>query len=241
MPRGLPDYFNPDTIVSQRLANVEEVVTHLRLIASLDNRGRTLFFDPFHETLASWQTGKSFDGVVAVLSTDQAYIPPSSVFIDAGTSGGNGLSYMLRYFYLGASTNLGLETSFLYNENSPNFRLDITYNLVGQEYFAVLEVLPLTGVIRIWFDGDWLTIGNVGFVAPSGGPWLPLKLVADFANALYIRALIGQLQIDLSAYSLGASAVAKPGQAEYRLQCAAVNAVTNHAYVGHAVGTVDEP
>ena len=241
MPRGLPDYYNPDTIVSQRLANVEEVVTAVRKIGNIDNRGRTLFFDNFNSNLSGWVLGTDGDGAAGVISTAQAFIPPASALLDTGTLGGEGESSMLKRVQLGASALLGFETSFWYQEDAPWFRMEVRYDLAGDEFFARLEVRPASGEVRIHSSAGSTIIGDVGFVASGEGAWLPLKLVADFANGEYSRVLVGQEQIDVSAYAILSSVLALPGRAEFKLHCLAANAVTNDAYIGHAAGTVDEP
>lgn len=241
MPRGLPDYYNPDTLVSQRLANIEEIVTALRGVSGIDNRGHTLFYDDFHSNLSDWYLDLGEDGANPVISTARSYSPPSSCLLDAGTSGAGGDSVMQKHIQLAASINLGFEASFFYHEDAPRLRMDIVYNLAGDKFVGQLEIWPATGVIGIWATGGLVVIGNVGYNADSEGTWLSLKLVGDFLNGNYVRALIGQTQVDLSAYALAFSPVAVPDRAEFWLVCNAANAVTNLAYVGHAAGTVDEP
>ncbi len=241
MPRGLPDYYNPDTLVSQRLANVEEVVTALRGVASLDNRGRTLFFDSFGEGLSGWVLSSEGAAASPVVSTGQAYIPPASVYLDAGNTGGDDNSKLTKIIQLGASALLGFETSYWYHGDAPLLRMDLRYDLAGDDYFARMEILPETGVIRIWSSSGWATIANVGYNAWSEGAWLPLKLVADFANGEYMRAIVGQEQIDLSAYALMSTVVAVSGRAEFRLTCFPSGDGADVGYIGHATGTVDEP
>ena len=241
MPRGLPDYYNPDTLVSQRLANVEEVVTAVRKIASMDNRGRTLFFDNFNENLVGWAADVDGDGNNAVLSTAQAYIPPASALLDAGTSGEGGESWLEKHIHLGASALLGFETSYWYHEDAPQYWISMHYDLSGDGYLARLAVKPSNGDIRIYTPAGFVIVGNVGYSAGSEGVWLPIKLVGDFANGTYMRALAGQEQIDVSTYSLRTSYESLPGRATYKILGFAANAVTNDAYIGHATGTVDEP
>ncbi len=241
MPRGLPDYYNPDTLVSQRLANVEEIVTQQRKIASIDNRGRTLFFDSFGEGMGGWLLSNDGLGEDAVASTAKSLIPPASAYLDAGTSGSSGGSSIIKGFHLGASALIGLETSFRYANNTPNLELFMYYNLAGNEFFARMDILPLSGVVRIWIDSEFVTVGNIGYNGSSAGPWLLIKLVADFVNGKYVRALIGHLELDLTAYALDSSAAAAAGRATFWLKCTAVNAVTNDGYIGHVAGTVDEP
>jgi len=241
MPRGLPDYYNPDTLVSQRLANVEEVVTALRGIPSIDNRGRTLFFENFNGNLSGWVSSSDEDGSVAVISTAQAMISPASALLDAGTLGNSGSSWMWKNIQLGASALLGFETSLWYSSGAPTFRMDLRYDLAGDEFFARLEVRPASGEIRIHSTDGSAIVGAVGYNGIATGAWLPLKVVADFANGAYTRLIVGQEQIDVSAYALTSSVLAVPGRAEFKIHCLAGNAVTNLANIGHATGTVDEP
>ena len=98
-----------------------------------------------------------------------------------------------------------------------------------------------SGVVRIWIDSEFVTVGNIGYNGSANGPWLLIKLVADFVNGNYVRALIGHLELDLTDYALDSSVVAQSGWATFWLKCTAVNAVTNDGYIGHVAGTVDEP
>jgi len=241
MPRGLPDYYNPDTLVSQRLANVEEVVTQLRGIGGVDNRGQTLFSDTFGEGLDAWLATYGGDATYPVVSTTQTLIPPASVYFDAGTSGGDGYSYILKRFHLGESVRLGLETHIYYNLVSPLYRLHMAYNLSGDEYYAQLEVLPASGVLRVLAVSGWVTIGNVGYAGYAGVVWLPLKLVVDFESGYYVRALAGQKQFDISDHPLRSSAILQGGMAQFENRCIAANAGTNDAFIGFTSITVDEP
>ncbi len=241
MPRGLPDYYNPDTLVSQRLANVEEVVTALRGIASLDNRGRTLFFEDFHSNMSGWVLTNGNDGVDPAIDTGLSLVPPSSCKLNAGTSGNNGFSTLTKRFHLGASAKLGFETAIWYHEDAPSYKMEMRYNLAGVEYFSLLRLLPTTGALDIWSAGGYNNIGNVGYAATANGAWLSLKLVADYANGLYTRILAGQLQIDVSDYILRQSVQAAAGHSYFYLLAEAINAVTNDGYFGFVAGTVDEP
>lgn len=241
MPRGLPDYYNPDTIVSQRLANVEEVVTAIRKIGSIDNRGRTLFIDDFNEDLAGWVVSSEDAAADPVLSTGQAFIPPAAVYLDAGDTGGDDNSKLTKIIQLGASARIGFELSYWYHSDAPMLQAEIRYDLAGDDYFAYLSVTPADGAVRIWSSAGWTTICNVGYNAWSEGAWLPLKFVADFETGEYVRLLVGQEEYDISAYVLMSTILAVAGRAEFRLICYPTGEGADTGYIGHAVGTVDEP
>ncbi len=241
MPRGLPDYYNPDTLISQRLANVEEIVTQLRGVASVDNRGRSLLIEKFDQNLSRWIISSSGDGSNPALSTNEAYIPPNSVYFDCGTSGGSGNSNMQVRLHLGASAKLGLETALWYEDGAPIYDVRMRYNLGGSAFEAYLNVDPSTGDVSILVGGSQVSVGEVGYVATSVGLWIPVKLVADFENGIYQRLIVGQEQIDLDAYSMDSSAISRPGLSDFTFFLDATNAVNNDAFIGMVVITVDEP
>ncbi len=241
MPRGLPDYYNPDTVVSQRLANVEEIVTHQRGIASIDNRGRTLFHEHFHENMSGWVQTAAGDASAGVIDTSLSIVPPSSAYFDAGTVGGSGAVLAEKYFQLGLSKRLGIEVSYWYSENAPEFRLVLRYGFEGSQYLCQTQILNTSSSVKIWTGGAWVTVADVGYTALAAGTWLPIKLVADFASGDYTRLLVGQVQVDLSAYPMNSSVLGVDGRADYRLWFGPVAAGDNDAYIGHVTGTVDEP
>lgn len=241
MPRGLPDYYNPDTLISQRLANVEEIVTQQRGLASVDNRGRTLLFDRFDVAGAAWISAKAGDASYPDLSTTTCYVRPTSVLMAAGTQTGSGVSYMVKRVLFGATTRLGLETAIVFDTSACTYLITIVYNLDGDETIAALKILPPSGDIQIQTGGSFVSVANVGWNADAAVAWIPLKLVADFENDAYLRLIVGQEEIDLSAYPLNTSAVAEPGLAEFTLAGIADDDDTNNAYYGYAIITVDEP
>ncbi len=241
MPRGLPDYHNPDTLISQRLANVEEIVSQQRGFASVDNRGRTLLFDRFDVAGSAWIVAKQGDGVNPDLSTTTCYVRPNSVKMDAGTLTGVGFSWMVKRVLLGATARLGLETAVVSDTLACPYYIAIIYNLGGDETIAELFFVPSSGALSIKTGGSFVSVGNVGFNAGAAVAWIPLKLVADFENDIYLRLIVGQEEIDLSAYPLNTSDESEPGLAEFRLRAQADDDVTNNAYYGYAIITVDEP
>ncbi len=241
MPRGLPDYYNPDTLISQRLANVEEIVTQQRGFASLDNRGRTLFFDRFEVAGGAWISANSGDASNPDLDGNICYVRPTSIVMAAGTLTGVGVSWMIKRFLLGATSRLGIETALGYRTGACTYHVSITYNLDGEETLAELRVLDGSGDISIYTGGAFVSVGNVGFNAGATLCWLPVKLVADYANDIYLRLVVGQEEIDLSDYALDTSSVAEAGLAEITLKCVADDDVANSGHYGYAIITVDEP
>ena len=240
MPRGLPDYYNPDTLVSQRLANVEEVVTAVQGIANLDNRGRTLYYTHFAEGMAGWTTSKTGDGVLAVASTAEAEIDPACMLMDAGTQTGSGISVASKQFIVHDIKSAGVEVSFIYYPNMPSLLLLFSYNNGLIYVHGRVTIDENAKEIQVW---DNITLTSV-FTLPASTPvygWLTLKLVCDFITPGYVRLLVGLDQIDISEYAIKTSASLQPGILNFQLSGTAQGDGVNIAYIGHVAITIDEP
>jgi len=240
MPRGLPDYYNPDTLVSQRLANVEEVVTAVQGIANLDNRGRTLYYTHFAEGLGGWTTSKTGDGVLAVASTAEAEIDPACMLIKAGTQSGSGISHASKQFIVHNIKSAGVEFSFIYYPNMPSLLLTFSYNNGTDYVHGRVTIDENAKVIQVWDD---TTPTNV-FTLPASLPvygWLTLKLVCDFITPAYVRLLVGLDQYDISEYEIKSTDTLQPGILNAKISATAQGDGVNIAYIGHVAITIDEP
>ena len=240
MPRGLPDYYNPDTLVSQRLANVEEIVTHQRGIASLDNRGRTLYYTNFGDGVYDWLCSKSNDGVVPVASIDYAEIAPCSLKMDAGTDTGGGWSNVHKDFRLFDIGKAGFEFSFGYYAETARILAQFYYNDGITSHTALITVDYDARKMYVYDDG----VKTALFDLP-GDPdylsWTPVKIVMNFETNMYERIIIGQEQFDLSSYVMQSGLASLKGYLSAQFTADAQDDGTNIAYIGHVAVTVDEP
>lgn len=91
MPRGLPDYYNPDTLVSQRVVDLTSIITAISKVTPIDGRGRMWFADTFGEGLSRWQGNAGGTGVAPVLSTELAEIAPGLRLVRLRSCGRDGL------------------------------------------------------------------------------------------------------------------------------------------------------
>ena len=240
MPRGLPDYYNPDTLVSQRLANVEEVVTAVQGLANLDNRGTTLSFEHFAEGLSGWNTLKTGNGVLAVASTAEALIEPACMLLNSGTDSGGGTTTAQKRLNVRDVKKAGFEFSFHYRTIAAKLSAGFGYSNGTKWYHGSVIIDRSAKVIQITDDLTPTTIVSLP-TAPLAGDWLIVKLVIDFENAAYVRLLVGQTQFDISEYALYDTADANAGFLRAQFVTDAFDDSSNYAYIGHVAITIDEP
>lgn len=240
MPRGLPDYYNPDTLVSQRLANVEEIVNHQRGIASLDNRGRTLWFTRFADGVADWYKANVGDGSDPAASTTLALVAPNSMLLAAGTDSGNGLSQATKRVYVKDIRKAGFEFSVYYDADLADTNFGFNYYNGTNRVQGLVRVDRDAKAIQVADNGTPVTVASLPTSAAAGF-WLMIKFVVDFENEVYERLLIGLKQYDISEYALELIANSDQGALFTRFTSYPVDDNTNVAYVGHAALTIDEP
>lgn len=240
MPRGLPDYYNPDTLVSQRLANVEELFTLQRGLASLDNRGRGLYYCAFAEGVAGFIKASQNDGVDAVASINKAEIEPACMAMDAGTGSGAGSSYIEKRFRVQDLSSAGLELGIGYDSATPKITVTFAYDNGTNYIYGSLEIDQSAQTITIYDDGSFVTVYNLP--APQAlTDWLIIKMVIDFVTPAYVRLLVGLDQIDISEYVLVSDASSLEGVLRSRILADPLDDGTNIAYIGHVAITIDEP
>lgn len=240
MPRGLPDYYNPDTLVSQRLANVEEVVSAVQGIANLDNRGRTFYYDHFGEGVNGWSKAKGGDAVEAAASTAKAEIEPASLKINSGTDTGNGSAIVAKSWLINDIKSGGLEFSYIHNTIAPELTVDLIYDNGTLRLFGRLVFDHDAGTVSIL---DNITLRTV-YTLPGGATpfkWLTVKIVCDFETPAYVRFLAGLEQTDISAYSIATNPSQVAGTLEVRFTADALDDNENTAFIGHVTLTIDEP
>jgi hypothetical protein len=240
MPRGLPDYYNPDTLVSQRLANVEEVVTAIQGIANLDNRGTTLSFEHFAEGISGWNTLKTGDGVLAVVSTAEALIEPVCMLLNGGSDSGGGTTTAQKRINVRGIAKVGFEFSFHYRRVAAKLTAGFGYSNGVTWYHGSVIIDRSAKVIQITDDLTPTTIVTLP-TSPIAGDWLIVKLVIDFENAAYVRLLVGQTQFDISEYALYDTADANAGFLRAQFLADAKDDSGAYAYIGHVAITIDEP
>uniref|UniRef100_A0A6M3M979 Uncharacterized protein n=1 Tax=viral metagenome TaxID=1070528 RepID=A0A6M3M979_9ZZZZ len=116
------------------------------------------------------------------------------------------------YPYIGSSTNdfslncIGLQCTFSFNDTRGRILLHIVYYNGTEEKKAVLEYIFLTGLIRIYVQPSYVTVGTV-LKQPSYYNFSTIKLIVDLKTLYFKEVLIGGNSFDISEYPLSSNAL----------------------------------
>jgi hypothetical protein len=240
MARGLPDYFNPDTIVSQRLLDVGQLFAACFGAAPIDNRGRVVWLDNFREGLAAWTGSVSGTGVLPVISNDYAFIPPGSAKLDPSDGIGAGTSILKRCLHFSYNCKMGVEVSLLKYNSAVIYSLTIASYVGGTLTYGLVKLDDTTGDLMVNNDGAWVTLDNLG-IAIGSNNWVTLKVVVDFDAGTYLRLIANTKEYDLSDYVLVSLAGGSNDILLLTLTVSETAPGTGIGYIGHVVLTLDEP
>lgn len=240
MPRGLPDYYNPSTLVSQRIVDLAGVMSAVAKIPPLDGRGRLAYVDTFSEGVYGVQLQATGTGGVISLDTAIAEVPPVSLKAQPGTGGINPRVIVSRLFFADTPSAFGLEIGVSSLDVDARIEMVINYHTPTAALAGEVYIYTSTGLIQVVHSGGTSTLATKRAMTDPY-EWITLKLVIDFANSVFSRFLWGQTQYDLSAYAPVSTAGGTPGKGEIVVRFKNDNGVQSTLRLGHLAITTDEP
>ncbi len=240
MARGLPDYYNPSTLVSQRIVDLAGVMSAVAKIPPLDGRGRLAYIDTFGEGPFGVQVQATGTGGVVGMDTVIAEIPPASLKAQPGTGGVNPRIIVSRSFLADTPSAMGIEVGVSSAAAVAQIQLALNYQGPVNAMTGDIYVHTGTGLIQIVHSGGTSTL-TTKRVMDDPTEWVMLKLVIDFANSVFSRFLFGQTQYDLSAYTPVSAASTYPGKGDAVIRIKNDNGVQSTVRLGHLAITTDEP
>lgn len=240
MARGLPDYYNPDTLVSQRLTDLNDLLTTVFRVSPLDNRGRMYWFDTFGEGLYAWILSAGFGGALPQPLVSNALIPPVQMNMDAGTTAGTSYS-AARFRSLALDlTRVGFEIAYSVSSAVPLVQVSLEWDNGVSLLTAGLRINAQTGAIQIDQGGAWVQASSLA--VPDAIPnWVAMKVVVDMALEEYVRTVIGRQELDLEGEAVSSQASSVRNYFTTLIQATSNGAGARTARVGYAIITVDEP
>jgi hypothetical protein len=238
--RGLPDYYNPATLVATRLVDVNDLVSAQMGFTPVDNLGRIFWYDNFRQGLQGYDLIKAGDGDYPVASITRALVPPMSIKLHAGTDGGGGDSEMDKRFLFNATPGIGVEIAVWYITGCPIYYLGVQVDDGVTYSNAVMQVRPDLEQIEISTGGSLVGVLDLP-TPPAGGHWLPVKMAFSKDDLTYLRIVAGQYRVDVSGYALPSSASLISGRLQIRIVADNIDATDRTGYLGYIVLTTDEP
>jgi hypothetical protein len=240
MPRGYPDYANPLYSLASRNIDFGILETMAIGISSLDGRGRVFWWENFREGIYGWKLTSSGNGSVPYIHTLQSLIPPVSARLPCGTVGGSGLSLMLRQIALSTSISMGLEFSYAWEKDAADVYGRLQYDTGGVAHLMSIQINTETGLIRHGAAGGFVDLVTLDTL-DEPDRFVRFKIVGNFTTNMLERAIVGNVEYDLSAYTMGTAVPYLPGLVTVSFQATAQAAATPAVNLGHVIFTIDEP
>lgn len=240
--KDLPDNY-PWLPGSERypIADLGELAARLGALSTFDRRGEVLFQSDFEYELGQFTTATSGTGAAVAAVSTPLYLGPKSIKLTGGSDG----TRLARIFWHAApvkENKWGLEVSVDFGSFVESFELCMRYYDGTNEYDALIKIVAADWSIQVEDNvAGWVTIGTFGFFGASGASFHTIKLVADFANKVYTRVIIGSREIDLSDYTLLLTGAPGEYNLFHRLTLVSLDTKNAIAHLGHIIVTGNEP
>jgi hypothetical protein len=206
-------FVKQDTPLQLALAGQDISLSELAVrngsISSFDRRGDIIWQDDFESGLnkwlpysaAGWSRGDS-----VVLSSDLPRNGSTSVKVTTGNLvlDEAGIIHRLPNILVSPS---GIEISFTNPGNIRQFDFNVERFDGAFSRGFYLRYLPLTTTLQVFDNtGAYVTVSNAVSIYESDVTFNTLKLLFDFTNSKYVRAILNNNKIDLSNYRMNQGA-----------------------------------
>ena len=203
MQHTAPDYstkYKMATIFGQ--IDSGELAARLGSINTFDRRGNVVFMDAFEDGFLNWSKLVDGTGAAVNLSTFTAKTGSTSVKCRTGNSTGDyaGIRKFIPYPVL---SPIGCELSFQNTTAITYWELilglyDGTHFTSARLYIDPINsririFVPVTGYVDVITDIDLHIAANM---------FHTIKIVGDFSTGKYVRAIVNNYSVDLSAHTL---------------------------------------
>jgi len=244
MPRGTPDGNATKYGFAVKEVDPAAIYQYIWGFSPTDGAGRLVYLDTFNCGLAGWGQAATGAGVVPEITTidnGRIYSPPNAVKLNPGVVSGD-LTWIYRTYFLGQSARIGFEAGFDFSDATPEWFFRIDYNnLNAVAYVPVLKFNHSTGWWQIQvLGGGWIDIFEMN-ISTVNIRLMQIKFVGDWITGKYVRALIGDNLIDLSAYQMPLSVNSIEGFVAYVARAVSFGAGTGYGILGYVLITKDEP
>lgn len=218
-----------------------ELASRLGTIDMFDRRGNIVWWDDFNDNAAKWALTGGGVGNAQALSEDTAYIKGKCLKLTAG-SDGDLEAIATRYFPLPVTTRLGIEIIFAMNDKVNYFDLVIQLDNKTKLYYPWLRIDQTNDRIRrLTSPGNFSTVLDNPGLYESEQCFHALKLVWDYSTGKYIRLIVDQNTVDLSAYSVYSTGTSGTAISAVTIDVFSDNGANGILYLGGFILTQNEP
>lgn len=202
MSRGQPDYSGSQVkAVGVTLSDMADLAVRLGSIVEFDRRGDIVALDDFEGSVIKWLNGVEAAYTVTLDSTS-VKSGSQALKLHNEAVAGVGAGIQKSFKKLGSS-RLGMEISF---SNPP----DTSYLLLELDDYDSVKLRSIyvkfdfgEKIIQVYDHTlGFVTVEDNFRVFEENFCFTPVKLVADFETGIYERLMVGNIEYDISAYTL---------------------------------------
>jgi len=211
MPKGQPDYGlyrAQNTIVG--VADPGESAARMGSIVTFDRGGNIIWLDDFEGTLGKWGIEIEGPGASAKLSAEAARSGALSAKLISPDDAGDRVG-IKRWFPLPVESNIGFEFSWARAHQLAYIYLYFYFVEAARSYSFRLRYWIAQNYLQYYnIDGDYISLEPRAYSGKETHIFNTIKLVVDYANKKYVRALFNSQAFDLSACSVRVAAGGTP-------------------------------
>lgn len=242
MAHGHPDYGGASPLSTvYTLQDLAEHAVRLGSPVSFDRRGNVMWFDDFESGIQKWHGGGLGEGWAVAASAAAARNGAFSVKLTTGAVIDYAVELSHRW-YFPALSKVGFEASFAIVDTSHTIEFTQYFFDGSHRHYGGLRYLPDDDKLQYYDEnGDWQDLATGLDLVEYAEVFHTIKLVMDLSTHKYVRALLNDVEYDLSALNYQLS-VADEAPVWYQQVLVATGANDNRSiYVDDVILTQNEP
>lgn len=218
-----------------------ELAARLGSVVRYERTGEVQFIETFESGLQTWTTATQGTGAAVVLSPVSASSGGYSVKLTGGSDGVR-TAHLLFERGLLPQGKQGLAVSFALPGTIDYLDVKMaTYDGTTARTAAARFTDTNDDLEYLDSDGNYQKLADVGLTSRDAANYNRIKLVADFANGIYLRCLFNQVSYDMSAYAIYSRASAVAPAIFCDIMLGSRDGENDIAYIDDVVVTVAEP
>jgi len=218
-----------------------ELAARLGSINTFDRRGNIVWMDDFEDTATKWGYSLTGGRGSIVTSNARAWTGDQSMQIVTGAQVDD-MALMEKYFSLLSDTRLGLELRVTRTGSNSMFYMGLYGDNGTNQYNGTLRWNWSNGHVDYRDSGGgWPNLKDDVLMDITDEHWLPLKVVIDWDNLEYVRALVEDQEYDLTGEALSFGATSGNRFILIWIWLIVSGAVSKDCWIDNVILTQNEP
>jgi len=198
----------PDGTTKYRMVKVfgsldtGELAARLGSLSVFDRRGDIVWYDDFESATLDWFKKTAGTGAAAELNVTSHFMGSQSLRLTTGNAIGNYIEVQ-KQFRMPSDYKIGFEAMIDFYEVNETLDFDITLFDGTKKYEAGISFDNSDNSIKYNNSaGNRVALGTMKWSGVGNRHWIPVKLVVDFENKYYVRAIVGEQEFPMSTYAI---------------------------------------